>query len=78
MGLPRWCSHHYLAYAVGKKTQGALGSNFAVQLAHSPGGGVTWIDKGFFAFGTSGNFCALAFVQLLKIIAAHIDLAAYF
>ena len=67
-----------LAQAVGKKTQRALRCNARVQLAHSTGCSVARVNEGFFAFFTRRNAFALAFIQGLKVVAAHIDLATHF
>ncbi len=72
------CCGAYLADTVGKKAQWALGGDSGVELAHGTGSGVARVDKGFFALLTGGNALALALVQRLKVVAAHIDLPAHF
>jgi len=60
------------AQAVGKKTQGPLGGDVGVELAHSACGGIARVHKGLAAL------LALALVQRIKVGAAHVDLAAHF
>ena len=57
---------------VGKKLQWSLGRNGRVQLAHGTCCGVARVDEGFQAC------VALAFVQRVKVVAAHVHLAAHF
>ena len=67
-----------LAYPISKKTQRPLGGNGGVELTDRTGCGVARVNKGFFALVPCGNAHALARVQSLKIVAAHIDLATDF
>ena len=66
-----------LTQAIGKKTQRPLRCNVGVELSNGTGCCIAWIDKGFFSFGAFCNFLKLAFIQRIKIIAAHIDLTAH-
>ena len=57
---------------VRKKLQWPLGGNARIELAHGTCGGVARVDEGFEAGFT------LAFVQRVKVVAAHVHLAAHF
>ena len=70
-----WCD---VAQAIGKKTQGPLGGNARIELAHGTRCSVAWIDKGFFALGACGDALALPLIQRLEVVAAHVHLAAHF
>ena len=63
---------------ISEKAQRALRGNAGVQLAHSTGGCIAWVDKGFFTLLPGGNACALAIVQSFKVAAGHVNLAAHF
>ena len=67
-----------VAQPVGKKAQGALGGNARIELAHRASGGIAGVDKGLLALGACSDALALALIQRLKVIPAHIDLAAHF
>ena len=67
-----------LTHPVSKKAQGTLRSNGRIELAHCASGRVARVDEGFLASFTLRNFAALALVERIKIIAAHVDLAANF
>ena len=47
-------------------------------MTHRTGCGVARVDEGFFALGACGDALALALVQRLKVVTAHVDLAAHF
>ena len=66
------CWRH-ITQTIGKKTQWALRCNTRIQLAHSTCIRIARIDKSFFTFGPSRDASPLAFVQSIKIIAAHKD-----
>ena len=66
-----------LTQAVGKKAQRPCGGDARVQLANRSCCGIARVDKGFFAFGSMRYFFALSLVQGLKVVTAHIHLAAY-
>ena len=72
-----FCLAH-LTHAVGKKAQGTLRSNRRVQLSHRSGRRIARVDKGFFTPRTLCDFESLPFVEGVKIIATHVDLATHF
>ena len=64
-------------HAIGEKTQRPLGGNRRVELAHRTGGSIARVDKGLLALFSGGDAQALAGVERLEIVAAHIHLAAH-
>ena len=62
---------------IGKKAQRAFSRNPRIELAHRAGGGVARVDEGFLALVARRDALALAFVQGLEIVSAHVDLAAH-
>ncbi len=61
-----------LAQAIGIKAQRPLGGDRRVKLAHRTRGRIARVDEGFLAL------LALARIQCLEIVAAHVDLASHF
>jgi len=66
-----------LAQTVGKKAQRPARGDGRVELAHGTGGGVARVDKGLLALGAGGDLLALAGIEALEVVAAHVDLAAH-
>ena len=58
-------------HAIGKKAQWPLCSDAGIELAHSPRCGVARVDEGFLAL------LALALVEGVKVITAHVDLTPH-
>src|SRR5690606_9251695 len=66
------------AEPIGKEPKGTLRGNAGVVLTHRACGRVARVHEGFFALGARGDSVALAFVERVKIVAAHVDLATHF
>ena len=66
-----------LTHPVSIKTEWALGCDGGVKLSDGTGGGIARVDKGFFVAGTVSDFLALALVQGLEVVTAHVHLAPH-
>ena len=66
-----------LAQPVSEKTQLAVVRDGGVELPNRAGCGVARVHEQLFVLLPLGDLLALAFVELLELVAAHVDLAAH-
>ena len=66
-----------LTHTISKETQGSIGCDGGVELAHRAGGRIARVDKRLLTLVTPGTAFALARIECIKVVTAHVDLATH-